>query len=793
MSRPDGETEFPERRLALVMNGGVSLAVWMGGVACEVDNLRRASSGLPAPVPAGLEAGRAEAERELFGLWEKHLAPPGGPARRVKVDVIAGTSAGGLNGVILAMAIARGAPIGGLRKLWMEAAQLSAEALLSPQDGGPASVLNGGFFLKKVHEVLGSLETSGAARDGRDVALTVTATSLRGESRLVADSTGTVFYEPDHRRRFEFRRAARQLGYHPEATGAGQFPPVMRDDFCDPPTLARAARASASYPVAFEPVEETEELRGRRTWPDWATSADLDWLADGGILDNSPFQPILQAIADQPVDTPWHRTLCFVVPSADEADLGKEIVPPGDQGLPPPWTSVIAASAGLPREANLRDDVEQLHDLMRTGRSRLDVRRFTSFLGPSPDAEAAFTRARTAAGTLIGLYRESRSVAGVYEALDSMAGGEGYLSAQPDITSGAVLARARRWLPDDLPGAELPAQWTWGLAAAARAVAVMLRSLAQDHGAPDSLRSDLSRISRQIAAVRAEVMSALGHAKLPEDVPPAGLAAAVADLIDRIYDDLRVPAVLAEQVNEAARAYADAKLRARPQAVKVLQAALSLEVINGAGGVPAPTKAAPIFDFIRLGPSKAPRNLQADIHAALDAASAAAGRPATMSDILYGTRLSHFAAFGREDWRAWDWMWGRIHAAVHLGTLLGLSDTDINEVTGHIITAEGRTIADVSQQISDVIPATSARLIADLEADNLLPLTTDAVLSLLASTRPTFPEVPQLIRTIGGWANALGAHHPAGLSPLRRAGRIAAWPERIYAWGKLARRLRKGK
>ena len=33
----------PEVRLALVLNGGVSLAVWMGGVTHEIDLLRRAS------------------------------------------------------------------------------------------------------------------------------------------------------------------------------------------------------------------------------------------------------------------------------------------------------------------------------------------------------------------------------------------------------------------------------------------------------------------------------------------------------------------------------------------------------------------------------------------------------------------------------------------------------------------------------------------------------------------------------------------------------------------------------
>jgi hypothetical protein len=38
--------EILEHKLALVMNGGVSLAVWMDGVACEIDNVRRASNGI---------------------------------------------------------------------------------------------------------------------------------------------------------------------------------------------------------------------------------------------------------------------------------------------------------------------------------------------------------------------------------------------------------------------------------------------------------------------------------------------------------------------------------------------------------------------------------------------------------------------------------------------------------------------------------------------------------------------------------------------------------------------------
>ena len=32
------------------------------------------------------------------------------------------------------------------------------------------------------------------------------------------------------------------------------------------------------------------------------------------------------------------------------------------------------------------------------------------------------------------------------------------------------------------------------------------------------------------------------------------------------------------------------------------------------------------------------------------------GTPNDPDDILYGTRLNHFAAFADPDWRDWDWM-----------------------------------------------------------------------------------------------------------------------------------------
>ena len=47
------------------MNGGFSLAVWMGGVGCEIDNVRRASNGIPP------RDGATEQEKTVHELWAR--------------------------------------------------------------------------------------------------------------------------------------------------------------------------------------------------------------------------------------------------------------------------------------------------------------------------------------------------------------------------------------------------------------------------------------------------------------------------------------------------------------------------------------------------------------------------------------------------------------------------------------------------------------------------------------------------------------------------------------------------
>jgi predicted acylesterase/phospholipase RssA len=772
MSSSEDDGGVLEHRLAVVMNGGVSLAVWMGGVAREMDNLRRASLGLSFQAPPGATDDRGRAEGALFELWRKHASEK---KFRVTVDVIAGTSAGGLNGVLLAMAIAHGVPLSGLRELWMKAAQLSGDALLKPQDGGPASILNGDFFLDQVTSAIDDLR-AGSTGDA-DVALTVTATALSGKARFVRDSVGASFMEPDHRRRYEFRRVKNHVTYT-ASEGTGSFTTKLIDDFATADAIALAARASASYPAAFAPVRETPRLRDHRCWPTWDTGVEMDWLADGGILDNSPFEPVLEAIADRPVDTPWHRTLCFVVPSAEEADLGREISRPRAADPPPPWTSVVKSAIALPGEVDFRDDIQQLHEQIRAGRSSYDVKRFRHLIasmGKEPFAEAI----ELAVGAL-QFYRESRAAAAIYEIWDAVARPGAYLAPVTDVDPEVVVAASRPWLPDEFPTA-LSAHWTWGLAAADRAVSVMLRTLAQDSDVPDDVRAALSGTKQKIAAVRVAVMKELSSEALPAEGGDA--VGAAATLADRVYARLGVQARLAALVNEAATAFAAAKLGDGTLALQVLQAALSIEVINGAGGVPTETKQRPIFDFIRMGISEAPHVFRDALNSALSGSDGHGAVPP--SNILYGTRLSHFAAFGRSEWRAWDWLWGRLHAAMHLGRLLGLSPGEIDEIVEEIVIAEGTTIDEVKASIARTVTETPEDLIAKMKADGLLPAAADAVLALLGSTVVTSPSVPGPVRTIGGWAYALSARRPAGLAIGKRVSRALFTIPRWLIWRRL--------
>ena len=81
-----------ELRLALICYGGVSLAVYMHGVTREIWHLVRASRAFHDVAPPG--AGSEAIYRDIIADMEAKS----GVKLRVLADIIAGSSAGGING-----------------------------------------------------------------------------------------------------------------------------------------------------------------------------------------------------------------------------------------------------------------------------------------------------------------------------------------------------------------------------------------------------------------------------------------------------------------------------------------------------------------------------------------------------------------------------------------------------------------------------------------------------------------------------------------------------------------------
>src|SRR6516164_1045639 len=89
-----GQKPWPQEiRLAATVVGGVSLAVWMGGVTQEISHLLEASR--QQVTGPGTSVERAAA------VQDKYRALLGLLRASVQVDVLTGTSAGGINAACL--------------------------------------------------------------------------------------------------------------------------------------------------------------------------------------------------------------------------------------------------------------------------------------------------------------------------------------------------------------------------------------------------------------------------------------------------------------------------------------------------------------------------------------------------------------------------------------------------------------------------------------------------------------------------------------------------------------------
>lgn len=182
-----------ELRLALAMRGGVSLAVWIGGSVAEIDQARTAE--------IDDAAGKT-------GFWPQVLRDATA-YDAVVVDVLAGASAGGLNGVLYAASQIYGFPYERMRGVWLDVG--GTEGLVRRSGPWPSLFMGDDYFLTTVHRNLEELiaaappaDTSEPSR--RRVELALSATVMEPVVRPLPSPEDEPLFERRYAAGFRFRQ-----------------------------------------------------------------------------------------------------------------------------------------------------------------------------------------------------------------------------------------------------------------------------------------------------------------------------------------------------------------------------------------------------------------------------------------------------------------------------------------------------------------------------------------------------------------------------------------------------------
>jgi patatin-related protein len=404
-AEPDAAKEDPyahEVRFGVVMYGGVSLAIYINGVANELYEMACAT-------PKANEDPKASGTRAVYRKASWLLRNPDLRARyleyvrfqrtpeqlrtsqtpdpfgedaalpvdqrtRFVVDTIAGTSAGGINGLFLAKALANGQEFAPLKKLWIQEGDIdgllnddaSYEGLeFAKTDSPPQSLLNSDRMYIKLVDAFGGMEK---AMDpiGQDesplvdeIDLYITTTDIRG-AVVPLRLFDKVVYEKRYKQVYHFQYAA-----------------GGNNDLADRniPFLAFAARCTSSFPFAFEPMSVVDAQRLYKVRPNgkdldfggWKpfftglSSADMagdGWskraFGDGGYLDNKPFSYVVNALSWRLGGLPMDRKLIYVEPAPSHPERERQVY----DEKPDAIENAIAALISIPQDETIREDLE---------------------------------------------------------------------------------------------------------------------------------------------------------------------------------------------------------------------------------------------------------------------------------------------------------------------------------------------------------------------------------------------------------------------------------------------------
>jgi patatin-related protein len=386
---PVRDEVLKEVRLAVVIYGGVSLAIYINGIVQEMLHMVRATA------PSNVDA-PADGSEVVYRKLSQLLGDPDhGPAElaqqlatgqslplrtRFVIDILSGTSAGGINAIFLGKALVNNQSLDGLQQLWIS--QGNIESLINDSkslnkrlslQSPPRSLLNGSRMYLELLSALDAMDLPGPPAQAlvENLDLFATTTDLSGLNVPLTLADGVVI-EKRHRSVFHFQYSNSN--------------PAMPSCFApsENPFLAFAARSTSAFPFAFEPMELNDIFTVLNSAPAHWNQAYCDpdtnqWqryykdylgsngralggrpfqfraFGDGGYLDNKPFSYAIDTMLTRHAGLPVERKLVYIEPNPEEMTGGALA-----DSRPNAIENSLAALLVLPRYETIREDLERV-------------------------------------------------------------------------------------------------------------------------------------------------------------------------------------------------------------------------------------------------------------------------------------------------------------------------------------------------------------------------------------------------------------------------------------------------
>jgi patatin-related protein len=308
----------------------------MHGVTKELHKLLRAARKFDEhpvdnPFDGGTEAVYFDALTDIAGTGLRLM---------VSIDIVGGTSAGGINGIALSKAIARNASLEPLKKVWIDEGDIrkllrgtrwfgsKAQVFLTVAKQltrlmGPSSPLRGEHMSKLLLQALTEMDEDRGPEapsllpgKAPELELYVPTTDLNGFEVLVPSGIGGA-----SNRDRDYRQV---LVFHGVGGELERFGEEFTAD------LAFAGRATSSFPGAFAPVSQAsfrDELgKDVPLHPETVLLCQYDrdqtadvYFVDGGVLNNAPFDLVIDAIARRRAQSRVYRQLIYIEPDPGQA------------------------------------------------------------------------------------------------------------------------------------------------------------------------------------------------------------------------------------------------------------------------------------------------------------------------------------------------------------------------------------------------------------------------------------------------------------------------------------------